>query len=98
VGNPSIRVSDERPPAPASTNGILALVSGDLIAQGSNTLPPPGPHLNGEHVAVVQVPDRGAVRITYRLDFYRHRKSKHYHWRPVRADAMPATDATGAAT
>jgi len=74
-----------------SANGVLSWMGGDRIAQAARQLPAAGP----EHAAkprrevVVQgVPHFGAVRVTYELDSYRHGRSRHWHWRAVRADPL----------
>jgi hypothetical protein len=89
MGNPFIRSDAFQPaaqPAP-SGNGILAKVSGALIAQGANQLPPAGADQPQQQEVVFQdVPYLGAVRITYELNSYSHGRSKHWHWRAVRAD------------
>lgn len=87
MGNPSIRLGASNGPAPPSTNGILARVPGQFISAGSKQLPPAGAHEQAERQTVLpDVPDLGAVRITYRLNRYKHGRSWHWHWVAVRAD------------
>lgn len=75
------------------SNGILARVPGDFIAQGSKHLPAAGPAEQGEpvrHVVLDQVPHLGAVRLTYELNWYRpHGRTKQWHWRAKRAEQIP---------
>lgn len=77
-----------------SENGILARVPGQYIAAGGADLPAAGPEQESQpvrHVVVDDVPDLGAVRITYRLNSYRQGRSRRWHWLAVRAD--PDADA-----
>lgn len=71
-------------------NGILARVPGEYIAAGASTLPKAGADQEGELVrlVVVEVPDLGAVRISYRLRSYRHGRSRLWHWLAVRGDVV----------
>jgi hypothetical protein len=71
-----------------TANGILARVGGEFVAQGSQQLPPASPQLveRVRKVVVKNVPDLGDVVLTYRLDWYSHGRSKHWHWRVERAD------------
>lgn len=88
MGNPPAhRPGDPAPASPAASNGILARIGGQFIAEGSWQLPIAGPQ-QVEHVRKVtlNVPDLGAVVLTYRLDWYTHGRSKHWHWRIERAD------------
>lgn len=70
-----------------AANGILASVGGPYIAAGQAQLPTAGPGAGQELVATVDVPGLGSVRITYRLSSYKHRRSTHWHWVAVRAEA-----------
>lgn len=87
MGNPTIRTAEAKEPAPPAANGILASVGGPEIAAGAQLLPTPGPGAGSERAVTVEVPGRGPVRITYRLNSYRHRRSTHWHWVAVRAEA-----------
>ena len=88
MGNPSINLENTNAPAgpmqPAA-NGILAYLDGPSVATGSKQLPTPQPGQPAEMVATV-MSNRGLVRITYRLNSYKHRRSTHWHWVAVRAD------------
>lgn len=95
MGNPSINLTSTGPTndarVPNETNGILAYVGGDYIAAGSRQLPPAGEKEKAQPVRVVtlDVPGLGGVQITYELNTYSHRRSRHWHWRARRADAVP---------
>jgi hypothetical protein len=69
-------------------NGILAYVGGQFISQASDQLPPPGPAAPPEGKGVIEVPDLGQVRITYRLNTYKRGKSRHYHWLAIHAEKV----------
>lgn len=74
-------------------NGILTLVPGQCIAEGSRRLPPASDlerTVPVREVLVHQVPDLGDVRITYRLDTYRHGRSRRWYWLAIRADLAAA--------
>jgi hypothetical protein len=74
-----------------SSNGILARVPGERIAEGSQQLPAPGPDQQAEPLRKVIVPDvrdLGPVSITYELNTYRHGKSRHWHWVAVHAEVI----------
>lgn len=63
-------------------NGILTRVPGQYIASAAQQLPPAGEDQKAqpERQVLVEAPDLGWVRITYRLNTYRHGKSRHWHW------------------
>lgn len=62
-------------------NGILAHVGGAFIAAGMNQLPMPDAKQEPGRTVVIDVPDLGWVRITYKLDWYQHgRSGKFWHW------------------
>lgn len=74
-----------------SDNGILAYVGGPYVAQGSQMLPKAcaDEATNPLRSVVLDVPDLGPVRITYRLNSYRHRaKSKFWHWVACHAEKV----------
>lgn len=91
MGNPVIPPQQFGPVdrSPHPENGILRLVPGDMV--GAPAIPAregqPSPQ-----VIVVDVPDLGRVRITFKLDHYSHGRSKTWWWRPVRADAVTPRD------
>lgn len=72
-------------------NGILARVPGQYIASGSRQLPSAGEDQKDQPArgVLVEVPDLGWVRITYRLNTYRHGKSRHWHWVAAHAAHVP---------
>ena len=74
----------------STDNGILAWVPGDCIGAAANQLPRAGQAQPDQRDAdvVVEVPDLGAVRITFRLNAYRHGRSRLWHWTAVRADLV----------
>lgn len=66
-------------------------MGGDLIANGSATLPPPAASESHkpERTVDIKVPELGGVvRLTYALKLYRHHKSSRWAWQVVRADAI----------
>lgn len=78
----------------AEDNGILARVPGPLIGAGNSQLPKAGPEQEGEpvrQVVVRNVPDLGAVRITFRLRTYRHRRTRLWHWVADHAEVIGDT-------
>ena len=92
MGNPFIRSEAFQPasadPAP-SANGILAKVPAEFIAAGAKQLPQAAAGQSESAEALLQdLPHLGAVRISYRLNTYRHGKSRHWHWVAVRADQV----------
>lgn len=90
MGNPSINLDHDAAPAQRlAANGILGLVPGNLIASAMQRMPTAGPELQGEaeRTVLVDVPDHGWVRLTLRLDSYKHGRSRFWHWKAVRADA-----------
>lgn len=78
-------------------NGILTRVLGQYIASGSQQLPPAGEDQQAqpERQVLVDLPDIGWVRITYRLNTYRHGKSRHWHWVAAHASHVPPEEAAG---
>jgi hypothetical protein len=44
---------------------------------------------------VSDVPDLGAVRITYVLNSYAHGRSRHWHWLAVHAEMEKSPDHEG---
>ena len=87
--NPSIDRTQESPEAPPSKNGILTKVLADYIGQGADSLPEAGPDEPAERQAIVPgVPDLGDVRITYRLNSYKHGRSRRWHWLAVFAEKV----------
>lgn len=77
-----------RPEPPG--NGVLARVPGQLIAAAARQLPPAAATEREAPIrtAVVDVPDLGLVRITYRLNTYTHGRSRMWHWVATRADQV----------
>jgi hypothetical protein len=74
-----------------SDNGILAYVGGPYIAQGSK-MPPPAAESESSQPrrsVVLNVPDLGPVRITFRLNSYRHYKNRIWHWVAEHAERVP---------
>ena len=64
---------------------------GQIISEGSATLPPPDERENvkPERTVDVDVPVLGRkVRITYVLRKYRHYRSSYWSWVAIRADVM----------
>jgi hypothetical protein len=64
----------------AAGNGILTLVGGAHVAEGSNSLPVPcsaEEHTPWRRV-VVEVPDLGLVHLSYEL--VRHKHGRSWHW------------------
>lgn len=71
-------MSDTQP----AKNGILPYVNGPYVVQGSRMLPVPSDKESAQpqRSVVLDVPDLGPVRITYRLNTYRHRRNHFWHW------------------
>ena len=71
-------------------NGILAKVRGEYIAEGSKRLPPASSEEQAQpdRSVTLEVPQLGEVCITYRLNSYRHGRSRLWHWKAVRADLV----------
>jgi hypothetical protein len=88
MGNPSLKQPHPSQPAPAAeaANGILGRVPGPFVSDGIGQLPKAREGEQPQRDAVVEVPGLGLVRITYRLNWYKHRKNVFWHWRAVRAD------------
>jgi hypothetical protein len=81
----------QKPSEPAgmtTDNGILAKVPGEYIGEGSKRLPAACAEeaTQPERSVTLTVPQLGEVRLTYRLNSYRHGRSRLWHWRAVRAD------------
>lgn len=98
MGNPAINHSAAAGAAPPSDNGILAYVGGQYIAAGSAKLPAAKSSEPEERTAMLEVPDLGLVRITYRLNSYKHGRSRHWHWLAVKADRVDDQPATPTST
>lgn len=88
MGNPKIPQSDPPAEHPPAANGILAQVGGEFAAAGANSLPKPDSKQEAERTVVIDIPDLGWVRITYKLDWYSHGRGKFWHWRAVRAERV----------
>jgi len=76
----------------SARNGYLFYVSGEIIAAGSNSLPPPSPSevYKPERHVEVEVPNLGTkMCLTYVLNEYRHHKTRTWAWTVVRADFAP---------
>ena len=76
---------------PTSHNGLLLYVPGDLIANGSATLPKPSlaEHHQPERLVEIDVPTLGhRVRITYRLQKYKCHRDIYWRWSAEWADAV----------
>lgn len=75
-------------------NGVLALVRGEEVAAGSNSLPNAGGAVDTVMVVEVDTQRCGPVRIEYHLKVHKHGKTRHRFWLAVRAwaveDAAPA--------
>ena len=71
-------------------NGILARVPGAYISAGAGKLPPPDRSQEGEPIrkVVLDVPELGAVRITYLLNQYGHGKNRFWHWLATHAERV----------
>lgn len=69
-------------------NGCLALVKGEEVAAGHNTLPKA--ESTTETVLVVEVATErcGLVRIEYRLQINKRGKARYRYWHAVRADRV----------
>lgn len=83
--------AEPRSGAFAIQNGILARVGGQFVASGSERLPTPDADQEGQPTRAVDipdVPDLGTVRITYRLNSYRHGRSRLWHWVAVHAEQV----------
>ena len=86
MGNPSVPgaafANRSSTPVPTKHNGILAWVPGQIVSAGSKGLPPAGPGLQPQ-IVQVDVPDLGAVNVTYEAYQYNHRRSPMWSWRAV---------------
>jgi hypothetical protein len=70
-------------------NGILVKVRGDDIAAGSQLLPSAGPGQPPRLAAVVDTPNLGKVRITYRLNRSPRKKTGLWFWTACHAEVAP---------
>ena len=75
---------------PVAGNGILVKVRADDIAAGSHLLPPAGPGQPVELTAVVDTPNLGKVRITYRLKRSPRKKTGIWFWTAGYAEVVAA--------
>lgn len=87
MGNPSLKQPHPTQPAPAAEagNGVLGRVPGDIVGAAGRQLPPAREGELKQREVVVDVPDLGRVRITYRLASHK-RRSMHWFWNAERAD------------
>lgn len=69
-------------------NGCLALVRGEEVAAGNNSLPKP--ETSAETVMVVEVDTQrlGLVRIDYHVKINKRGKAIYRYWTAVRADKV----------
>lgn len=74
-------------------NGILVKIRGDDIAGGSHLLPPAGPGQPPKLSAVVDTPNYGPVRITYRLCKSPRRRVNLWFWTAFHAAVEPTESA-----
>jgi hypothetical protein len=91
AGNPSIRLITPAPSADVpSGNGVLTRVRGSFVAEAAASLPPARDVAAAAPPAqvTIEVPDLGLVQITFTVNTYRHGRSRHWHWRAVRADLV----------
>jgi hypothetical protein len=91
VPNPEMRhphPGQSAEPRPLAENGILSSIGGEYIAAGDNQLPKACKGLESPRTVVLEAPDQGLVKITYELDWYKHRRSTFWHWKAVRADKV----------
>lgn len=87
--NPTIRQgATDQPAAGPAPNGLLAYVSGDLLGAAAATLPKAAEGEPERRQVDLDVPGRGRMRITYRLNTYRHGRSRRWHWVAERADLV----------
>jgi hypothetical protein len=70
-------------------NGVLASVSGQRIAGGSKSLPPPESMPRQTTSVLIDGGCVGRARITYVSWGVKHRKHSHWAWRAERADREP---------
>jgi hypothetical protein len=78
--------------SPDKPNGILAQVSGGLIATGIDQLPLPGPDAPREASTVVLHPELGPVRVQYRCMKNPRRGFGNWFWVAEHAEAMHGND------
>lgn len=69
--------------------GILVKVRGDDIAAGSHLLPPAGSEQPARLSTVVDTPNLGRVRITYRLNKSPRRHAQLWFWTACHAECLP---------
>lgn len=92
MGNPVIPPQPEwTPPKIAShpERGINAHLAAEYIGAGMRQLPTPGPaEKEPIRSVIVEVPQFGKVKITYKLSSYKHGRSRFWHWTLGRADVV----------
>jgi hypothetical protein len=87
AGNPPIRLGSPMPADGPSGNGILNQARGSFVADACGILPSPRGAAQDEEATVdMEVPDLGLVRFTFQANTYRHGRSRHWHWKAVRAE------------
>lgn len=69
-------------------NGCLALVKGEEVAAGHNTLPSAASATETVRVVEVNTERCGLVRIEYHLKVIKQRRVRHRFWHAVRADRV----------
>lgn len=69
-------------------NGCLALVRGEEVAAGNNSLPSPGGAVDPVMVVELDTQRCGLVRIEYHLKIHKRGKTRHRYWNAVRADRV----------
>lgn len=70
------------------SNGILAQVPGQFIAQASQTLPPAGTAEARDYPVEIEAGHLGAVRITFRKQKMKRAKHSHWFWLAQRAERV----------
>ncbi len=73
-------------------NGILVKIRGEDISAGGKMLPPAGPRQPPELSAVVDTPDFGKVRITYRLKSSPRKKTGLWFWTACHAAVVSPSE------
>lgn len=95
MGNPALHLVDQ-PHAdldivPDPKRGILSRLTADAWAAGMDHLPKPGPDQAAQprrDVVLRNVPRFEVVRITFELSSHKHRRTRLWSWRAVRAEPM----------